>query len=138
MKTFLRISGVGILLMLPGISAASTADLLQSGDGGNMTSYFYRSYDCRVGSLPVTITTNVVVPPSNNTGNTNNPNTNSDSTTLTDPTTPSNPDVIIIPPDNGDSTTTSVPAPASSQMAGAGLALVTAFSWLRARKPARA
>jgi hypothetical protein len=158
MKTLLGATAVGLLLMLPGISTASSLQYEQSGSSytvlfnpnGHGTaslppSYFYRSYDCRIGSKPVTITTlDVVVPPSGGTpngGGTPPPPTNTITTDTITPPPPSDPGPDILPvvtQCEGDSGTASVPQPASSQMAGVGLAAIALFSWMRARRGARA
>jgi hypothetical protein len=139
MKTILCASAVGLMLMtLPAISSASVTNHIQSGVGGTVlpqtglsTSFFYRSYDCRAGSVPVTIKTTNLTPPTN--GPTDGNTTCSNPPSPQDPTCP--------PVDNCQDPTNgplSVPAPESSKMAGAGLAAIGGYAWLHRRKTARA
>src|ERR1700691_2076450 len=106
MQTFLRATAAAALLMIPGISAASSLDYEQSGSqytvlfnpNGSGTdnlppSFYYRSYDCRIGSKPVVIPDlHVFVPP---------PPTGGTTTGTTDITTPPPPP----PPPAGGTTT---------------------------------
>jgi hypothetical protein len=167
MKTFVKATAAAALLLLPGISMASSLDYVQSGsnytvlfnpNGSGMdnlpASHFYRSYDCRKGSVPVVVNNVKVIttPPSNPGNNTPPPNTNTDN-----PTPPptgggdNTPPVITTPPAGGDSTPpvnppggcdpgtmASVPLPASSEMAGAGVVAIALASWHRSRRLARA
>src|ERR1700691_5977585 len=86
MKTFLRMAAAAALFMIPGISAASSLDYVQSGsqctvlfdpNGSGVdnlpASFFYRSYNCRIGSKPVVIPNLHVVTPPPPTGNTTPP-----------------------------------------------------------------
>jgi hypothetical protein len=129
--------------MIPGVSLASTINFEVT--GSNYTLLFdpqgsgpstlppscdYRSYDCRIGKTPVVLFTPPPViytnpthdnppvePPKGPTPPTNQP-VNPEPTCPTDPA--------------------SVPLPASSEMAGAGLAVAAMFSWMRSRRVARA
>jgi hypothetical protein len=170
MKTFLCATAAAALLMIPGISAASSLDYVQSGssytvlfdpNGSGLDnlppSFFYRSYDCRIGSKPVVIPdVHVVTPPPPSTGNTGTPPADTNTTPPQDTGPagygPPAPTIITIPPPptdtivitsgNGDGgstdTATVVPLPASSEMAGAGLAVIVLATWHRARRLARA
>ncbi|HEY1923147.1 MAG TPA: hypothetical protein VGG44_10395 [Tepidisphaeraceae bacterium] len=160
MKTFLRATAAAALLMLPGISLASNLDYVQSGSNyqvlfdpnGSGTnnlpkSFFYRSYDCRIGSKPVVINNiHIVTPPSNNGGTTPPAPPTSDITPPdTGGTTPSG---VTPPPGNNnppphnpggcDGNMAAVPVPASAEMAGAGLVMIALASWRRSRNVARA
>jgi len=160
MKTFLKISAAGLLLALPAVAGASQVNfeatnpcytLLFDPSGCGSTSLpktgFYRSYNCRIGSVytPPKITwtppptdnkppgnndTNQTPPPSN--GNNDNPNPTN--------TPPSNTPPVNPPTDPGTPVCTpaSVPAPQSGPMAAVGLGLIGAFSWLRSRRKGRA
>ncbi len=160
MKTFLRATVAAALFMIPGISAASNLDYEQSGSNytvlfnpnGSGTSnlpksYFYRSYDCKIGSKPVVVNNVKVIippPPSGNTtpppppsGNTTPPPGN-DTPTITNNPTP--PPGDSTPPIGGcdPGTMAAVPLPASSEMAGVGVVVIALASWQKARRHARA
>jgi hypothetical protein len=160
MKTSLRAIAAAALLMLPGISMASTLDYEQSGSkytvlfdpngsgGSNLpSSFFYRSYDCRIGSKPVVVNdVHIVIPPPPAGGTTPPPPTND----ITPPDSGgTNPSGTTIPPGNGGNTPPytnpggcdgpmAVPLPASSEMAGAGLVVIALASWKRSRSLAHA
>lgn len=162
MKTLLRATAAAALLMLPGISMASNLDYTQSGSNyqvlfdpsGSGTknlppSFFYRSYDCRIGRKPVVVNNiHIVTPPSNPGGTTPPPPPPTNDIIPPDPggTTPAGvtppPDGGNTPPYNGhggcDGPMAAVPLPASSEMAGLGLAGIALASWQRSRKLARA
>ena len=162
MKTFLKISAAGILLALPAVAGASQVNfettnpcytLLFDPSGCGSSNLpktgFYRSYNCRIGSVytPPKIVC-ITPPPSNNkpSGNNNqtppptNGNNNDNTNTNNNPpdnNPPCNPPVT--PPTNDPvSTPASVPAPQSGAMAAVGLGLLGAFRWLRSRRQARA
>jgi hypothetical protein len=166
MKSFVRIAIGGLLLAVPAVSMGSeitfdgsgspTFDPHGSGTQTPMLDYFYRSFECRIGGKHVTITNNVtpppptvVITPPNNNPPANNPPANNPPVTpppvITDPGNPGDPAVVpppVLPPviDNptpSDPTTAAVPLPAPSEMAGAGLAVTTVLSWVRARRRAR-
>ncbi len=166
MKTFLCATAAAALLMIPGISAASSLDYEQSGskytvlfdpNGPGMDnlppSFFYRSYDCRIGSKPVVVTDVHVIAPPPSGGNTGTPPADTNTTPPQDtspagygpppPTivTPPPPptDIVVNTPGNDDGgSATVVPLPASSEMSGAGLAVIVLATWQRARRLARA
>jgi hypothetical protein len=167
MKSFVGVAIGGLLLAIPAMSMGSEItfngsgspmfDPHGSGTGNLPASFFYRSYDCRIGSPPVTLTHNVtppppppkiIIPPPNNPGNGNPPDNGNPpgNNPPGNPPTDSTPIVIVPPagptlPDNNPPdvapTTAAVPLPAPSEMAGMGLAATTVFSWLRARRQAR-
>ena len=152
MKMFLRATAAAALFLAPGISAASTLDYVQNGSGYTVLfnpngpgmdnlppSFFYRSYNCRIGSKPVVITDIHVVPPPPKTYVPPPPPSDGGNTPPITIDVPPPSDGITTPPgcDDGGSTA-SVPLPASSEMAGAGLAAVALASWYRARRLARA
>ena len=159
MKSFVRITVGGILLAIPAMSMASaiTFDGAASqntelfdphaGTGNISAPIYFRSYDCRITSQHVTVTVNVpkitvppvlpppailppvITPPHTPPGNNNPPPTTDGPTTDNDPTPPVNtPD---LPPP------AAVPLPASSEMAGVGLAFTSMLSWARSRRLAR-
>jgi hypothetical protein len=161
MKTFLRATAAAALFMIPGISAASSLDYVQSGSNytvmfdpnGSGTdslppSFYYRSYDVRRGGKPVVVTDLHVVTPPSNPGGTPPPPTQD----VTPPPSDGGTTPIITnttpPPDTGTTTSSgsgkcdgnmaAVPAPASSEIAGAGLAVIALASWQRSRRQARA
>jgi len=137
MKKLLGASGVGILLMaLPSISSAKSG------------SFFYRSYDCTGANPTVTIDTNNNTPPSNNSGGNNNNKNTSNTNLNTDDNNSGggnnndgnnndpqgNPSVAPVDQGGGGA---SVPAPAASEIAGAGVAMIAAYTWRRSRKLSR-
>jgi len=148
MKSFLRAGAAGLCLLLPGISLASTLNFECAGSqytllfdprGCNPSQLpkgnFYRSYDCRIGDKyqPVIIFTPVVKTPPI----VNDPPKDSTLPKPNDPpqgNDPVNPVVPILPP----ACPASVPLPAPSEMAGAGLAATALLSWIRARRQVRA
>jgi hypothetical protein len=159
MKKFLGATVAAALFMIPGISAASSLDYVQSGSNytvmfdpnGSGTdslppSFYYRSYDVRRGSKPVVVTDLHVVTPPSNPGGTPPPPTQdvtpppSDGGTPTVTNNPTPPDTGTPPSDPGgcDGHMAAVPVPASSEIAGAGLAVIALASWQRSRRLARA
>jgi hypothetical protein len=169
MKTFLRATAAAALLMLPGISIASNLNYEQSGSNYTVlfdpngsgtsnlpSSFFYRSYDCRIGSVPVVVNNVHIVTPPPPTGGTTPP-------PPTGGTTPPPPTNDVTPPDTGGTTPSNtvipsgpsgntppynqggcdgpmaaVPLPASSEMASVGLVIIALGSWKRSRSLARA
>ncbi|MGD0461970.1 MAG: hypothetical protein ABSB74_05740 [Tepidisphaeraceae bacterium] len=163
MKTFLCATAAAALLMIPGISAASSLDYVQSGSKYTVLfdpngcgtdnlppSFYYRSYDCRIGSKPVVVSDVHVVTAPPNTGGTTPPGTggttgsNTGGTTPPDTggTTPTGTTGPTLPPvitgNGGGGSSPVVPLPASSEMAGVGLAVIALATWHRARRLARA
>jgi len=140
MKSFLYAGLAGLCLAFPSLSVASTVNFETSGSQCTLLfdpqgcdpsqlppSGFYRSYDCRIGRKyqPVVIFTKPIVPvipPPHYDPPKGNPPIN-------------NP---VVPPINPPSNPCSVPLPASSEMAGAGLVAAALLSQIRSRRPARA
>jgi hypothetical protein len=161
MKTFLRATAAA-LFMLPGICAASSLDYVQSGsqctvlfdpNGGSTdnlpASFYYRSYNCRIGSKPVVVANLHVVTPPSNPGGTTPPPPPPPTQDVTPPSDGGTTSIITNtppPPDTGtpsgsggcDGHMAAVPLPASSEMAGLGLAVIALASWQRSRSLARA
>jgi hypothetical protein len=159
MKTLLRATAAAALFMLPGISMASSLDYTQSGSNyqvffdpnGSGTnslppSYFYRSYDSKIGSKPVVVNNiHIVTPPAPPTGGTTPPPPTID---ITPPDTGGTTPAGVTPPPDGGNTPPynnggcdgpmAVPLPASSEMAGLGLVVIALASWKRSRSLARA
>jgi hypothetical protein len=145
MKLSLRTGIAGLCLMIPSVSVASTISFEVTGSqytllfdpqgGGPSTlppSCDYRSYNCRIGQKPVQVvfttppviyTNPIDIKPPGNPPKGPNPPVNQ----------PITPEPIVCPTDPA-----SVPLPASSEMAGAGLAVAAMFSWIRSRRLARA
>jgi hypothetical protein len=139
MKRFLRTGVAGVCLILPGVCAASTINFEVT--GSECTLLFdpqgsgpstlpptgdYRSYDCRIGQTPVPVV--VFTPPPKI------------ETYPVDNKPPADPNLPVNQPIIAESPTcpASAPAPASSGMAGVGLAVAAFFSRMRARRLARA
>lgn len=140
MKSVLCAGVAGICLILPGISVASTVNFEVTGSGYSVLfdpqgsgpcslppSYDYRSYDCRIGSKPTYIVFTPPPKPPTFPANNNPP---------TDPNLPVTQPIITEPicPTNPPA----APLPASSAMAGVGLAITAIFSWMSSLRPARA
>jgi hypothetical protein len=140
MKSFLRAGIAGICLIVPGVSVASTVSFEVTGSGYTLMfdpqgsgpsalppSYDYRSYDCRIGK-PIYV---VYTPP---------PKTQTFPPTNNPPAGPKLPVIQPVVPDPIICPTNpaAVPLPASSEMAGVGLAIAAIFSWMRSRRTAHA
>jgi len=145
MKAFLRSGVFGLCVATAGVSMASTVNfesvgsqctLLFDPHGSSPSQLpspcYYRSYDCRIGDKAVVTVYLPPPPPHDQTipGGNNPPKGN-------------NPPVITptLPLGNepsGPCCPASVPAPASSEMGLAGIVAAAVWSWLRARRQARA
>lgn len=167
MKTLLLKGAAGVCLILPGICAASTVSFVTSGSDYTLlfdpqgsgpsqlpTSFYYRAYDCRIGSKPQPVVT--FTPPSNQnhtpniTPPTNNPPANNPP--LDNPPTddspapgnnnpppgnqnpPANPPTNVLPPLPPPCNPVAVPLPDPAAMSGAGLGIAFIARWIRARR----
>jgi hypothetical protein len=142
MKSLLRAGIAGICLIIPGVSVASTVSFEVTGSGYTLLfdpqgsgpstlppSYDYRSYDCRIGSKPTLVVVFTPPPKTETFPGDNNPPAGPKLPVIQ----PVIPDPIVCPTNPA-----AVPLPASSEMAGAGLAVAAIFSWMRSRRAARA
>jgi hypothetical protein len=146
MKSLLLAGAAGICMLVPSMSRASTLDFEVTGSQYTVLfnpqgagscqlprSYYYRSYDCRIGSKPVLIT--FTPPPHNNPPVPNNPTPQNNNNDPTPPQNPVNPIDPVTPPHCDPA---SVPLPDPSAMAGVGLGFTVLYRTIRARRQARA
>lgn len=150
MKRFLSIGVAGICLILPGVSVASTINFEVTGSGCTLlfdphssgptqlpSPCYYRAYNCRIGDKPTLPVVVFTPPPPKIVTIPDDPNPPTcPKTPDTGPKTPDNPPVIV--PVGPSPCPVAVPLPASSAMAGAGLAFAVICSWIRSRRQARA